>query len=45
LGEDGLLKTAIGSFKAMFGEYVAARTLEAAQWEVELKVAVYNQLC
>jgi hypothetical protein len=29
----------------MFGEYVAARTLEAAQWEVELKVAVYNQLC
>jgi hypothetical protein len=38
-------ETAIGSFKAMFGEYVAARTLEAAQWEVELKVAVYNQLC
>jgi hypothetical protein len=38
-------ETATGSFKAMFGEYVAACTLEAAQWEVELKVAVYNKLC
>jgi hypothetical protein len=44
-GRRWAVETAIGSFKAMFGEYVAARTLEAAQWEVGLKVAVYNQLC
>jgi hypothetical protein len=31
LEEDGLLKTAIGSFKPMFGEYVVARILEAVQ--------------
>lgn len=44
-GRRWAVETAIGSFKALFGEYVAARTLEAAQWEVGLKVAVYNQLC
>ena len=44
-GRRWAVETAIGSFKAMFGEYVAARTFEAAQWEVGLKVAVYNQLC
>ena len=44
-GRRWAVETAIGSFKAMFGECVAARTLEAAQWEVGLKVAVYNQLC
>ncbi|MEM2145745.1 MAG: IS5/IS1182 family transposase, partial [Candidatus Jordarchaeaceae archaeon] len=44
-GRRWAVETAIGSFKALFGEYVAARTLEAAQWEVGLKVVVYNQLC
>jgi len=41
------VETAIGSFKAMFGESVMARTVEAAQLEVGLKVAVYmyNRLC
>lgn len=44
-GRRWAVETAIGSFKALFGEYVAARTLQSAQWEVGLKVAVYNQLC
>ncbi|MHA1363956.1 MAG: hypothetical protein ACTSP1_15685 [Candidatus Freyarchaeota archaeon] len=44
-GRRWAVETAIGSFKAMFGECVMARTLEAAQLEVGLKVAVYNRLC
>ncbi len=44
-GRRWAVETAIGSFKAMFGECVAAQTLQAAQREVGLKVAVYNRLC
>ena len=44
-GRRWAVETAMGSFKAMFGEGVAARTLQAAQLEVGLKVAVYNRLC
>jgi len=44
-GRRWAVETAIGSFKALFGEYLAARTLETTQLEVGLKVAVYNQLC
>ena len=44
-GRRWAVETAIGSFKAMFGESVMARTVEAAQLEVGLKVAVYNRLC
>ena len=36
-GRRWAVETAIGSFKAMFGEYVAARTFEAAQWEAGFK--------
>ncbi|MHA1208098.1 MAG: hypothetical protein ACTSRF_02500, partial [Candidatus Freyarchaeota archaeon] len=44
-GRRWAVETAIGSFKAMFGESVMTRTVEAAQLEVGLKVAVYNRLC
>ncbi|MEM2047676.1 MAG: hypothetical protein QXZ06_07330 [Candidatus Jordarchaeales archaeon] len=36
-GRRWAVETAIGSFKALFGEYVMARTRETAQWEAGLK--------
>nr|MDO8081432.1 hypothetical protein [Candidatus Freyarchaeota archaeon] len=43
-GRRWTVETAIGSFKALFWGHVAARTIQSAQLEVGLNVAVYNLL-